>query len=88
MAETTKLIGNRFGPTTFTGTGIELFQALAVANALDFWVKHHMTVNRAYTPKAMMKTASDITGLKFKPRDFTGAAKALREHAAKLRAAG
>jgi hypothetical protein len=52
---------------------------VAVASALEFYAKTGVQVNRAYTPKAMMRTAENITGRTFKARDYKGAAAALRE---------
>lgn len=54
-------------------------QMLTVAAALEMWHKHRIRANRAYTPKAMMQTAEQLTGLKFKPREYMKAAQALRE---------
>jgi hypothetical protein len=54
-----------------------IYQALAIKGALKFYAKTGQKVNSAYTPKAMMATASRITGLKFKPRDYETAIKAL-----------
>jgi len=54
-------------------------QAVAVASALEFYAKTGVQVNRAYTPKAMMRTAEQILGRTFKARDYRGAAAALRE---------
>lgn len=55
------------------------YQCLAIAIGLETWAKHKLQVNRTYTPKAMMLTAENLTGKKFKPRDYLGAAKALRQ---------
>lgn len=54
------------------------FQKLAISHALEFYARHRKPVNRAYTPKNMMMMAQKLTGLTFKPRDYTGAATALR----------
>ena len=68
----------------FTGTGIDAYQATVIASALTYYSRTNVPINRAYTPKNMMATAERITGQKFKRRDYLGAAKALREYAAKL----
>lgn len=68
----------------FTGSGIDAYQATVIASALTYFARTNVPINRAYTPKNMMASAERITGLKFKRRDYLGAAKALREHAAKL----
>lgn len=71
--------------TTFTGiSGIGAYQALTIAHALELYHKHKMKVNRAYTPSAMMRAASQITGAKFAPRDYAGAAAACRQVAETL----
>lgn len=57
------------------------YQAIVIASALDLYRKTGMKANRAYTPSAMMKAASQITGRKFKARDYETAAIALREWA-------
>lgn len=55
-----------------------LYQMTVISKALEVYATHKLRVNRAYTPKAMMATASRLTGRTFKPRDYAGAAKALR----------
>ena len=56
-----------------------IFQALAIKSALELYHKHKMRVNSSYTPRAMMRTAQNITGEVFKSRDYKGAAKALKK---------
>jgi hypothetical protein len=68
----------------FTGAGIDAYQATVIASALTYFARTNVPINRAYTPKNMMAAAEKITGQKFKRSDYLGAAKALREHAAKL----
>lgn len=61
------------------------YQAIVLAKALRLYAHSNISVNRAYTPKAMMRTAAQITGQKFSARDYIGAASALetwvQEHA-------
>ncbi len=76
---------DQFGPSTFTGKGVEAFQALTIASALDFYKTTGMKVNSAYTPKNMMTAASKLTGKTFKARDYSAASAALRTHAEGLR---
>ncbi len=64
-----------------TGDAIARHRALVVAKALDVYARTGILVNRSCTPKAMMETAVSITGQQFRPRDYVGAAKALREWA-------
>ncbi len=58
---------------------IEVFRALTVASALEMYAKTGIKANTAYTPKNMMTVAAQMTGKKFKARDYLGAAAALRE---------
>lgn len=55
-------------------------QATIVASALEIYHETKMKVNRAYTPSAMLRTASQLTGQKFKRGQYLEAAKALREY--------
>lgn len=67
------------GGTMFAGPqAVNVFRATAIASALRFYAKTGMKMNRAYTPKAMMAAASQITGQTFKARDYAAAAEALR----------
>lgn len=54
-----------------------IYQALSLKKGLELWLKHHIRVNSAWTPRAMMRTAIRITGEDLKPRDYAGAIKAL-----------
>lgn len=54
-----------------------IYQAIVVKQALKMWIEHGMKVNRDYTPKRMVLTATTITGKSFKPRDYKGAFAAL-----------
>lgn len=75
------------GGTSFVGSDVGIFQALAVASALDLYAKTGMKVNRAYTPTAMIKMANTITGHVYRRGQYTAAALALREWADKAKAA-
>lgn len=55
------------------------FRALIIAHALELYAKTGMKANSMYTPRNMMRAAVEITGKKFKARDYLGAATALRE---------
>ena len=61
-----------------TGREIDWYRAKAIAIGLETWAKYHIKVNRAYTLKAMMRAAAQMTGKTFKPTDYFGAASALR----------
>jgi hypothetical protein len=68
------------GGVSFSGPkAVNVYVCAALALALEMYAKHGIKVNRAYTPKNMIAAAERETGLKFKPRDYLGAAKALRE---------
>jgi hypothetical protein len=60
---------------------VNVYRATVIASGLKFYAKTGMKVNKAYTPSAMMKAATEITGQKFKARDYLGAADALTEWA-------
>lgn len=64
--------------TTITNMGG--FQAIVIASALELYAATGMKANSAYTPRNMMAAATRITGQKFKPRDYLGAAEALRAY--------
>lgn len=57
------------------------FQAIVLASALKLYRTTGMKANRAYTPSAMMRTASAITGKKYKAREYEKAESDLREWA-------
>ena len=54
-----------------------VYQAMVVRKGLEFYVKTGMRINRAYTPAAMMLTATHITGETFARRDYKAAIAAL-----------
>jgi uncharacterized protein with FMN-binding domain len=62
-----------------------LFQSVVIAKALRIYAKHKRQVNRAYTPTAMLRTASSITGKKFRRGQYIAAAEALEAHVASMR---
>lgn len=63
---------------SFNGAAaVNVYRAAAIKAALGLYAKTGMQVNRAYTPSAMMRAAAEITGKKFKARDYAGAAAAL-----------
>lgn len=63
----------------FAGSDTNIFRAMAVSRALRFYAKTGMKVNSMYTPRNMMGAATQVTGKKFKARDYVGAADALTE---------
>lgn len=56
--------------TMFVGEGVSLYVATALKQGLKMWSQHHIKVNRAWTPRAMMARAAGITGKQYKPRDY------------------
>lgn len=73
------------GGVSFSGPkAVNVYVCTALALALEMYAKHKIMMNRAYTPKNMIAAAERETGLKFKPRDYLDAAKALREVKAKF----
>lgn len=79
-------IEHHAGGTSFVGPdAVAAFRAITIASGLRFYAKTGMQPNRAYTPKAMMAAAAEITGKAFKARDYEGAANALSSWAAEKR---
>lgn len=64
---------------TFVDDQVSVFAMITLKSALSLYAKTGMKANRAYTPTAMMRTASRMTGKKFKARDYAGAIAALEE---------
>jgi hypothetical protein len=59
----------------------EIYRAIVIANALDFYAKTRRKVNSSYTPTNMIKAANTITGHTYRRGQYTAAALALREFA-------
>lgn len=59
--------------------GVGNYQALVIAKACEFYAKHKMQVNRAYTPTRMLKAAEHITGIKYKRGQHAQAAQDIRD---------
>lgn len=78
----------RNSTTGFIGPdAVAFYRATVIAGGLRLYAKTGMQPNRAYTPSAMMRVAAEITGKKFKARDYLGAADALKEWAEAAKAA-
>lgn len=75
------------GGQSFVGSDVNIFRALTIASALEFYAKTGMKVNRAYTPTAMIKAANEMTGHRYRRGQYTAAALALRELADRAKAA-
>jgi len=55
------------GHTTFVGPdATHLFAAMTLRSAMNLYIKVKVQVNRAYTPKNMLLTASRFTGKTYK----------------------
>lgn len=63
--------------TSFTGEGVNVFAMAVIASGLRLYASTGIRPNKAYTPKAMMAAAERYTGMRFKARDYLGAADAL-----------
>ncbi len=64
--------------TTFVGSDVTIFQALALAQALKLYATTGMQINRAYTPTAMLRAASSFTGQRYKRGQYMEAAAGLQ----------
>lgn len=61
--------------TVFSGVkAVNIFRAQVMASALRLYARTKMQVNRAYSPKNMMKAASQILKKEFSPRAYQQAA--------------
>jgi len=60
------------------------FQCLVLAAAIDLYASTGIKANSSYTPSNMLRTATSITGKKFKRGQFEAASEALRTHAKTL----
>lgn len=58
--------------------GPRAYQALAIATGLRMYAKTRMQMSAAWSPSAMMRMASVITGQKFKRGEYVNAATELR----------
>ena len=64
--------------TTFQNkAGVTTFQALTLRSALSLYAKAKVQVNRLYTPSAMLRTATHITGHAYKRGQYEQAIKDL-----------
>jgi hypothetical protein len=76
------------GGTTFAGPdAVRLYQARAISAALRLYAKTGMKPNRAWTPSAMLKAATDITGNAYKRGQYLTAADDVKQWADTMAAA-
>lgn len=60
--------------TSFVNGGMDVLRARVVASGLRLYAKTGMKPNRAYTPTAMLRAASEMTGEKYKRGEYERAA--------------
>lgn len=65
------------GGKSFSGSDVDLFRAAVIASALKIYAATGLKADRNYTPSAMLKAASQMTGRTFKRGQYTEAAEAL-----------
>lgn len=66
------------GITSFVGKGaVDIYRATAIKCALSLYHRTGLKANRAYTPSAMLRAATDITGQSFKRGQYIEAVRAL-----------
>jgi hypothetical protein len=58
---------------------IRRFQATVILRAVRLYIKTGIRANRAYTPSAMARTASNLTGKVLSHRNLPGVEAALEE---------
>lgn len=74
------------GGTTFAGRdAVSVFRAYTLATSLSMYAKTGLRPTRHVGPRDMMRLATEITGRKFKARDYEGAAAAVKEWASLMR---
>lgn len=66
------------GITSFVGpNAVAIYRATAIKCALSLYHRTGLQANRAYTPSAMLRAATDITGKSFKRGQYIEAMQAL-----------
>ena len=71
--------------TSFIGSDVYIFAALVCASGLRMYAKTGMKPNAAYTPTAMLKSATLYTGKAYKRGQFEEAAQDLTDYAEALK---
>jgi len=65
---------------TYVGSAeVNRFVAVTLKSAIKLYKNTGMKANRAYTPTNMKRKAEELTGKKFKARDYDGMIAALEE---------
>lgn len=68
------------GGSSFVGpAAVSVFRAIVLANGLRMYGRTGIKPNRMWSPSRMINAAEEITGKKFKKRDYEGAANAVDE---------
>ena len=77
------------GGTAFVGPdGVALYRAIVLHGAIRMYARTGMRANRAYTPTAMLKAVSAITGKTYAGKDkYLNAADDLQKWIAAMKAA-
>lgn len=74
------------GGSMYSGPdAVAVFRAYTLASSLSLYAKCGIRPTRHVGPRDMMKMASEITGRKFKAKDYAGAAAAVKEWASLMR---
>ena len=63
--------------TTFINGGIDVFRMRSIASGLRLYARTGMKPNRVWTPTAMLRAASSMTGTKYKRGEYLKAAEDL-----------
>lgn len=73
------------GGSTFTGSDVDLFRLIVLAQALELYHKHKMITTRGATPTRLLRMAAEYTGRTFKGatkyQDAADAVRAIAEAA-------
>ena len=69
----------------FIGSDMDIFAMLTLASALKMYAETKMKASRFHTPTAMLKRASEYTGLTYKRGQFLKAAQDLTDDADRLK---
>jgi hypothetical protein len=72
--------------TVFVGSDVDIFRLAALASGLRLYAKTGINPNRAYTPTAMLKAASEATGKSYKRGQYVQAADDLTDLVQSLKA--
>ena len=78
----------RNGSTSFVGAdAVSFFRAATIAGGLRMYAEHHILPSRSWTPTAMLKAATSITGKAYKRGEYLLAADEVRMWAKTMKSA-